>query len=711
MHYIRKVPIQKICETAVISLLVFAIIWKGGKTLETTWLLLLVSSLCILIQNWILSSKKTKSRHGESKNNLHTEIIILLSIFITWTVLSYLFSKTQNYGLDEVLRTGGLGLILIWYINRTSEDDDQNIDSFENSFIKWFAGIAALVCLIGMIVYIFQPVNRFVGTFFDHRFHTDYWPNAYAQFLLLSWPIALYVSSLSENKNKKNKYFEKIKISIHPFLYSVYKLIRPFLKYVPTGLILGCLLLTYSRGAFIAFFGQIFLLSILILGHRGSRKRLNKPLTHIALGLVFGFVLFVGINELRSVVHPVQSISQKVTFTAPEGKSSVSERSSFWKHSLIMTADKPIFGWGPYSFRFVHPRYQEHVLATSDHPHNVFLKLSSERGIIAAMIFALLLFMALKPGIETSIKGKRFTVEDHARLGYPLVVTAISGVIAHNLIDYNLQFVGISLPFWILIAILIKRAKFNKPLFIKKNIKIRLSTITSAMALMLLFVATHEAVFLLTSSFGRHAEASGNTDKAIAWYEISENELFTRDMRLSQIHIHIKNKDFELAILALDNYMKRNNQDARAWKLKGEIHLLKNEFDSAINAFDQAFEYGGWNDLGISRGMLEALFAKTFTQPTTDAAADSKNLSLHPKIAEIAPKVETRVREFTRAIESNIHFVALSPNPEDAIKILITLSVLFPDNADEYHLLMEKIEKKAKEERGKIKSRNPGWLW
>ena len=709
MYYIRRVPLQKICETAIISLLVFTIIWKGGKSLESTWLLLGVGAFAILIQNIFTSGKRSDAI---DKRPAKAELELLVLLFIIWTGLSYIFSSTPNYGLDEVFRTGGLGLIMIWYINRSVGDDEKNPNSFEYGFIRWLSGIAALVCLIGMIVYVFQPVNRFVGTFFDYRFHTDYWPNAYAEFLLLSWPIALFVSSLSNTEGIALKYLKKLNLSIHPALYSIYKLIRPFLKYVPTGLILGCLLLTYSRGAFIAFFGQIFLLSILILGHKGSRKRLNKPLTHIALGLVFGFVLFVGVNEIRSAVHPIQSMSEKVTFTASEGKSSISERKSFWQHALIMTTEKPVFGWGPYSFRFVHPRNQEHVLATSDHSHNVFLKLSSERGLIAAMIFVMLLFTALKPGIETSLKGKRFTVEDHARLGYPLMVTSVAGVIAHNLIDYNLQFVGISLPFWILIAILAGRSKFGKPIFIKKNPKnIRLSTITTSISVILLFFAICEAAFLVTSSFGRHAEASENIDKAIAWYEISEKELFTRDMRLSQAHLHVKNNDLESALVVLNDYIKRNDQDARAWKLKGEINLMKDEFDLAIDNFDQAFKYGGWNDLGISKGMLEALFAKTYTQPTTDAAADSKKLALHPKIAEIAPKVETRVREFTKAIEQNIHFVALSPNPEDAIKILITLSVLFPDNADEYHMLTEKIENKMNEERSKIKSRRPGWLW
>lgn len=717
---------------AILSLLTFTVLWKGGKSLESTWLLLGVGAVCVLAQN-LCRSGKWQVDSGQNDSNKELWLVVLL--FIIWTGVSYLFSTTQNYGLDEVLRTAGLGFILLWYISNNQNDPlDDNTNRLpltanrflENKILTYITNLAVLTCTIGLLVYIFQPVNRFVGTFFDSRFHTDYWPNAAAQFLLLAWPIALLKSSsshddysLEKDENMLIRLLKYLRNGIPfetPLLLTriphLLKPLKPILRYVPTGLALGCLLLTFSRGALIAFLGQIVLLSVLILGHGGSRKRLHKPLTHIALSLLMGFVLFVGINEMRSAFYPIQSVSEKVTFQAAEGTSSISERSSFWKHAIIMSVQKPVFGWGPYSFRFVQPRFQEHVLATSDHPHNVFLKLTAERGLIAAILFALILYAALRPGVDLALKGKRFNPNDHARLGYSLIVVSVAGVIAHNLIDYNLQFVGIALPFWLLLAILIKRTD-HKQLFRvpTKLTAYRLTLTAIILSLILLTVATREAYYLATSSFGRHAEAAGNTEQALQWYAASENEWFTRDMRLSKIHLLAKSGDTEAAKASVFKYMDRNAEDARAWKLYGEIFLMEERFDEAIKNYEHAFKYGSWNDLGISSGLLEALFADTLTQPTSDAAADSKNLEMHPRIASAAPEIEKRTLEFSEAIERNMHFIALSPNPEEAIKILITLSVIFPERSGEYRTLIGRIERKVAKERSRIKARNPGWLW
>jgi O-antigen ligase len=57
-----------------------------------------------------------------------------------------------------------------------------------------------------------------------------------------------------------------------------------------------------------------------------------------------------------------------------------------------MSWERPMIGFGPGTFRFVQPQLQHEVLATSDHPHNVFLKLAMERGWPAATFFCFFLF-------------------------------------------------------------------------------------------------------------------------------------------------------------------------------------------------------------------------------------------------------------------------------------------------------------------------------
>lgn len=686
-------------EIVVLSLLAFTVLWKGGKSLESTWLLLATGAYAVIM----LSLQRFSESRGEK--TAATSIMPLLLLFLLLTVLSSAFSSTQNYGLDEVLRDGGLIFLLYWVMERRDASRASVRHPllqlpFEEQFVLLMTTIVVLCCAVGVIVYALQPVNRFVGTFFDFRFHTDYWPNAFAEFLLLTWPIVLL---------KAGKRMERGTLT--PLRYFF---VDTFFRFAPIGIVIGCLLLSYSRGALLAFAGQIALLTLLLWKRRAASSRPQAPLRHILASLLIGFTVFVGANEIRSFLHPVQSVGEKIIFQSAEGRSSINERASFWIQSAVLTLRRPLFGWGPYSYRFVQPRYQKSVLATSDHPHNVFLKLSAERGIPAAIIFGIFLLMVFQRGLSLALSGKRFAESgDPLRLGYALLTIGIAGVMAHNLIDYNLQFVGISMPLWIMAGMLLRAGpilpfrKLAYPWFTQKRVR----SLTALFAALLLAVAVREGWYLLTSSAGRHAEAAGKTEEALAWYERSANEWFSRDLHLSATRLRLQNGETEEAKKSLDRYGKHNDEDARAWKLQGEIFMEENDFESAIAAYEKAFSLGSWNDLGISRGLLEALFAETYMQPTSDAAADSKRLALDPRIADFLPLIEDRVRNFALAIEQNTHFVALSHNPEEAVKILIILTVLRPELTEEYQMLTGAIEAKAAEERGKMKARPPGWLW
>lgn len=666
----RLEKLSQHCETAILILLGFTILWKGGKTLESVWLLTGVAGVCTLAQYF--GSKQRSVASGQ-------KITWIVLLFIAATAVSYVLSKTKNYGLDDVLRDGSLGLLLLWYLKRPETVATATKKTFEEQFFQVLSAIAISSCIVGLFIYVLQPVNRFVGTFADPRFHTDYWPNAAAQFLLLTWPIVLL-------REKKSRF-----------------------SLLPTGFVLGCLFLTFSRGGIIAFLGQIILLTILLFLRQGTEHKLRIHLFRLAGSLLIGVCVFFSMNALRSPFYPVESVQKKVTFTAAEGSSSASERASFWKQALILTAKKPIFGWGPGSFRFVQPHLQERVLATSDHPHNIFLKLSAERGVIVATLFLLLLFFIFQNGLHHVLRGKRLeSSPDSLRIGFPLVFTALAGVIAHNLIDFNLQFVGIALPFWIMLGMLSAQAKKATE---KVKYKKFLLAAPALVAVLLLLIAFREGMYLITSSMGRHAEAQGDGEKALEWYELSRGEWFTRDLEFSSANLYLESGKFEEAESALNRYYEKNGEDARGWKLLGILLATLESWPEAIEVYETAFAYGGWNDLSISHGLLQVLLAETYMQPTSDAAADSKRLPLHPDLAVYIPEIEKRVRAFVEAIEQNLHFVALSPNPEEAIRILITLSVLSPQKAPEYRAMIDSIERETLEERDRWKARLPGWLW
>ena len=164
-----KVPWCTTCEWLVLGLLVLSILWRGGKSLDMTWLLTGVAAFITLVSH-------TKNRRIGNKD---VPLMLWGAVmgFIALTIISYLLSTTSNYGLDEVLRTGALSLVLLWIIRAASDGDAG--DEYIVRIVRILCITVIVACGIGIMVYVFQPVNRLVGSFFDFRFHTDYWPNAW----------------------------------------------------------------------------------------------------------------------------------------------------------------------------------------------------------------------------------------------------------------------------------------------------------------------------------------------------------------------------------------------------------------------------------------------------------------------------------------------------------------------------------------------------
>lgn len=628
------------------TLLAWVILFHGGKTLEATWLLVGVAGVLTLFYYFDQRKKKEKTAVSRA-------VWVPLMFFVGLSWISFLLSSTQNYGLDEVFQTTALALIFLLVYRSDASFPTHRL-------FKFLTFLTIMACFFGLAVYVLQPVNRSVGTFLNMRFTTDYWPNAWAEFLLLMWPIVL----ITEKKQ-------------HPDLEHL------LLRSLVLGLIGGLLFLSYSRGAVVAFAGQ------LILGLNFLYLRSNKPnqwrkyIEVSVVSTIVALLVFVSANILRSQFFPVQSIQEKITFTASEGKSSIDERQQFWMQAIDLTMDRPLFGWGPYSFRFIQPRLQQDVLATSDHPHNVFLKLAVERGILVLAAFVILLAVILFSS-ENALFKRRKKGGDEEMV---LVFIAVAGVLAHNVIDYNLQFVGIVLPFWIFLALLAKhyvpaRRPTARSAALQKNTEV-------IIACALLIIAIVEGRFLVLSSFGRHAERKGNAIEALSWYEKSKQELYSRDLHLSRAMLWNENDEPNLAEDALADYFSQNQEDARAWKIRGDILHAQGRIPDAEIAYEKAYTWNKWNDLSTVNAYIE-----TMSDP-------------RPLIVEFHELLSA----YEKAIMQNVHFVTLGHNAEEFltfVQLLGEKGIYDPVEADRIKM---KIQEKTTQERSRYNAQSTGLLW
>ena len=192
------------------------------------------------------------------------------------------------------------------------------------------------------------------------------------------------------------------------------------------GLIVYCLLLTGSRGGFVAF-AVMMLAGLACLLGRESRFRWLVPVTVVALAVVF----FVG--KSRGLIHV--------------GAESLESRLDYWRGAWAIGRDHLWLGTGPGTFGSIYLKYKTASSEEAQIVHNSFLQMWSDSGVFAAAIFTLLWLVALFDGFKLARQRKG----DAAAAA---VCAALTGWIVHTVVDFDLYVPGVAMPAFLLLGIL-----------------------------------------------------------------------------------------------------------------------------------------------------------------------------------------------------------------------------------------------------------------
>ena len=682
---------QRIAESLLLLFVAASILWRGGKSVDATWALGIVMLAVVFAAWWYPALRLV----GFPKQDARTQPMTVplgiwgtLLFFLVWSGLSYVSSSTRTYGLDEILRDGACIILFLWIVRRAG---NPKTSVLLEGFLWVVTMSAAVASLFGLAVYVFQPVNRFVGTFLDWRFHTDYWPNAWAEFVLLAWPLAALLATRE----------------VEPFR-------RKLCTFV-IGVLVGTLFLSYSRGAFISFAGQLacgaavwggLLLRDVRVG-KVAAKAWKGFAVQTGAALAIALVLFAGANALRGTRYDVQSVGDKIAFQAAEGTSSIDERAQFWEQSMKLSGERPLFGYGPYSFRFAQPHLMADVFATSDHPHNVFLKYAAERGWPAALAFTAFLLYVIGLSIRHLFLDRKndWSLGNDART--VALLLGVLGVLAHNLIDYNLQFVGIALPFWIALALLSTHLAEKRPVsrasFSHWRIARSFSRVEGVLLALLFLVVAWEGAFLVVSSLGRRAEAQGDDRAALGWYEKAAPEWFSRDLLLSRARLLEGQGLLDDADTVLAESLSENSVDARAWRIRAELASRRGQPELAYAYASHAYELGRYGDIGILRALIDTGLQ---LEKVPGLPADKK-----PDIRSRKEEFDTLFKAYADAIQANTHYIALGESVEELQTVAGQLAALFPTDAKRYRQIAADAVKHAEAERAISAARPVGLLW
>lgn len=583
-----------------------------------------VLAFCIILPLLYVVDRRYLS---ESRNLLFSKRLekTFSGLFVIFMALSFAYSQTRNVGLSEVMAyLSGIGVYFLLAHRRLD---------FGGRLVKVIVLATLGAVLMGIVLYIFREEPRMFGPFFNLMHYGNLWPNAFAVFLLMAWPL---------------------------FLITRYRGLLPF--------VFVALLLTFSRGALIAFGGQLVLLAIywFFLLRRKDCKAILRDMVRVFMVMVATILLFFGLNSLRALNNPVINIEERATFQNSESLTSKQERIDFWQSAIELAKEKPLFGWGPFSFRYANYPIQKTFLGSSDHPHNILLKFAAENGVVVAGSFLAFIIVIFVTAL------RRFGVlERKERMKLVVLGVGVLGALAHSMIDYNFNFLVNLLLFFVLLGLMRglvsgrgdgRKEKHGFPIGV------------FLMTIMLAMWAIYEL-------------GLGTANKLSDGKNYLDQSFYPRNHFLNRADSALADKDYETALRAANEQIELNGLDAQAWYLRGVIYCK--------------------SDFALREDLLcrEALTKALAINPMNDFNYYTDYIRVTGD-KEAVKRAEELLNLYFGYVENNVHFTAFTPNVE-AAAALVDEIIPYLDRAAAAEIKLKKEQmlntaKRLREESNKI---------
>ncbi|MBU4444684.1 tetratricopeptide repeat protein [bacterium] len=307
--------------------------------------------------------------------------------------------------------------------------------------LKAWALVGAIAAVIGICQYLgldfyWIPSSGNPSSTFAYR-------NMAAMYLILTIPVAgfLFFSSRSVN--------EWILWGFASTLMIVY------------------LIYTRTRGAWVGIVSAIIISAIILLVLRKKRRDLfvelkkifitprSKWITFLVCFVVILFMSFLKPNIKEASTLSAQK-SEVLTTATSILKGEGSGRLGVWQSSLDMFRDDLnwLSGVGLNNWHFLYPYYANgHMVSTKTvpfRPHNDFLWILTETGVVGFGIYIWLLFTA----IYMVVQIMKHSLESKVVLQTLFLTTSILAILGHSLFSFPKERITISMLFWMILAII-----------------------------------------------------------------------------------------------------------------------------------------------------------------------------------------------------------------------------------------------------------------
>lgn len=380
--------------------------------------------LALLLVQWVVNKQFKLS-------GLKSSLWIVWLLFAVYTGVRLLWGNSYSDSIFEWLKILSYQLLLFLLLQNYSFKELQKGITWSLSFLGMVLAVWGLVELVEVMQSgkLSIPLSTYqVKTVFGHR-------NLYAEILFLILPFQIYMAV-----TEKSRLFSILNVTF-------------------SNLSLFLLIVLSNRSVWLSLVMITLLFTGFVLWNRLQKstflKDLNKPFRQIGitfsatllLSILF-FVFFTITNEAETHAGNILKIDNG------SGK----DRIELWKRTLQIMNEKPIFGCGAANWKIEMLKYGNKGLVSEDNvtyyqrPHNDFLWIASEYGLIGGILYLLGFLIAFYLA-WAQIKKQQ---ETHNQLFFLSVLFALTGFAIFSFFSFPHERIVSNIILFTLFALLIK---------------------------------------------------------------------------------------------------------------------------------------------------------------------------------------------------------------------------------------------------------------
>jgi len=392
-------PIEVVTTLLLGAVLLTGVLILGGARLWTELPLQIVVAILLLIQGLRLVVRPPQ---GESSRIDLIDLTVLL--FLIYTVIRWLTSPTEYFSRLEALDVGAYAVVFLTCRH--------GLKSRTPGLVILFLLVALGLLETGFGYYLhlhpdwfpFGPTERLQLHYAPRWVGTYGCPNHYGSLLVMACGASLALAC-----------FSKLPWPMRIVLFYV------------TGMMSIGVMYSGSRGTWLSAVTAIVGLTLFALLNRTVRWWL--PVGG-AIGLLLaGGVLFSLSPEVQDRLLDFENIIHG-------GSLDTYVRIELDKDALRIAHDNPLFGTGPGTFTFIHPRYQSSTFAfRAVLTHDDYLNCLDDYGLIGFLLALIFVFMVTVKLFVPLKASSRWQDRAISAAG----VTAWSALLFHSLVDFNLH--------------------------------------------------------------------------------------------------------------------------------------------------------------------------------------------------------------------------------------------------------------------------------